>query len=375
MTGEVGEGQQRQGSAVRARTAGAHGSSAGEHRQSPTGERREIWRGAPLPYGRRVPASRARRLVLTTRSYHPIPHHDRRKAALFPERPRGDVASLLERQPRECVDPQGGRAVHLNRSVLAVMMVGSLAVLGCKRRATATSEDNAGDPQPADTAAAGSDEDVSATARIPEPPADRAEEQGAAPSERHVWVNGHWRWTARRASTCGTRATGRTGRPPPPWRRRPCASRRRTRRRAPITSTRRATGAGAAPSTSGSAATGPTAPGLRVLARVLGVGERPLLSPRLGLGAARRRLGSPLPRLGAARHRVDSPQPADPLVVGEPLRSARALGAPLPGALEPGRRAHARALGARPPRSWDNRRRDYERRNPGHPARRRAGRS
>ena len=102
------------------------------------------------------------------------------------------------------------------------------------------------------------------------------------------------------------------------------ASRPRAAPRPTATSTRPATGAGAAASTSGPPAFGACA----VTAgptptRTTRLPQRPLLPPRLRLGASGRGLGAPVQRLGSPRRRVGPPQRGRR--VGPPRR-ARGLG-------------------------------------------------
>ena len=92
--------------------------------------------------------------------------------------------------------------MKLNRSVLVAvaMMVGSLSAMGCKKGATPedTSKEQAAAPvavQPeAEAPAVKEDVTTVLAVRAPAPPALRVEVQGPAPSPRHRWTRGFWRY-------------------------------------------------------------------------------------------------------------------------------------------------------------------------------------
>ena len=98
---------------------------------------------------------------------------------------------------------------RIGRALVAVaMMVGALGAVGCKKsNDPATQQDSAPVAQPtaeapkvdAPAAAQGEATTVikaSATARLPAPPVLRVENPGRAPSTRHIWRRGYWRWDA-----------------------------------------------------------------------------------------------------------------------------------------------------------------------------------
>ena len=95
--------------------------------------------------------------------------------------------------------------------VVVAMMIGSLAVTGCRRDdgGSETPEENP-DTAPAETAAAAAPaaNGAATPAAAPDtennafwaphaPPAVRVEVQGVAPSPRHVWAGGYWGWRGR----------------------------------------------------------------------------------------------------------------------------------------------------------------------------------
>jgi hypothetical protein len=101
---------------------------------------------------------------------------------------------------------EGRTVMNLNgKSLVAVAMVlGAMATMGCKKPATLAAEpETAPVAQPTETTAtadapATTDErtsvSVSAGANRPAPPALRAENPGRAPSARHAWQRGYWRY-------------------------------------------------------------------------------------------------------------------------------------------------------------------------------------
>jgi hypothetical protein len=88
--------------------------------------------------------------------------------------------------------------------VVVAMMVGSLGAMGCKSTDTgseAVAPEETPDTAPTATASAtpGVEMDerrVHFYARVA-PPAARWEERGRAPSERHFWAPGYYRWSGR----------------------------------------------------------------------------------------------------------------------------------------------------------------------------------
>lgn len=95
----------------------------------------------------------------------------------------------------------------------AVMMIGALAATGCKRTADAVSEAIAPEDNPA--TAPEVDDDGTPSSGTPgfennarrvrfygpsAPPAARYERPSRAPSDRHFWVGGYWRWDGRQHS-------------------------------------------------------------------------------------------------------------------------------------------------------------------------------
>lgn len=86
--------------------------------------------------------------------------------------------------------------------VAVAMMVGAIGAMGCNRPSD--------DPvAPEETAATAPVEDTSATPGVEQnalrfgfygprqPPAARYENPGRAPSDRHFWANGYYRWSGR----------------------------------------------------------------------------------------------------------------------------------------------------------------------------------
>jgi hypothetical protein len=103
--------------------------------------------------------------------------------------------------------PRKKAIMNLNRIVLLALaaQVGAIGTAGCKSSTTADAPATEGS---ADEAAAAADPvqqeadpsvvtDVGPTAAtdpLPEPPAAKVEEQGAAPSDHHTWLAGYWWW-------------------------------------------------------------------------------------------------------------------------------------------------------------------------------------
>ena len=101
--------------------------------------------------------------------------------------------------------------------VAVAMMMGSMAVMGCSKPADQASEAVAPEETPA---TAPVDGDTSAPAKTPgveqdslrfgfyapvAPPVVRIETPGRAPSERHFWTPGYYRWTGREHAWVGGR--------------------------------------------------------------------------------------------------------------------------------------------------------------------------
>jgi len=83
-----------------------------------------------------------------------------------------------------------------------VMMVGAFGGVGCKKASSLAEADKPVEQQTeatTDTASNAGTQDeatatVAASVQIPAPPALRTENPGRAPSARHVWQRGFWRW-------------------------------------------------------------------------------------------------------------------------------------------------------------------------------------
>lgn len=90
--------------------------------------------------------------------------------------------------------------------VATVMVVGALGAMGCSKPDAVAPED---DPTtaPTDDGTPGFAQDsIRFSFYAPsEPPPPRSESPGRAPSERHFWVGGYWRWDGRQHVWVGGR--------------------------------------------------------------------------------------------------------------------------------------------------------------------------
>jgi hypothetical protein len=89
--------------------------------------------------------------------------------------------------------------------VVVAMTIGAMGATGCNRASVQNDEGVAPEENPATAPT----EESSATPGVEtnalriryyaprEPPAPRYENPGRAPSSRHFWINGYWRWTGR----------------------------------------------------------------------------------------------------------------------------------------------------------------------------------
>jgi hypothetical protein len=89
--------------------------------------------------------------------------------------------------------------------MVAVMMLGSMAAVGCNKpsesssEAVAPEETVASAPVASESASPGFEQDYRGFHYYSprQPPARRFEERGRAPSERHFWAPGYYRWNGR----------------------------------------------------------------------------------------------------------------------------------------------------------------------------------
>ena len=170
-----------------------------------------------------------RRAARTTPPTTPAPVPGRRRARGGALRHFRDTCRVLPRprrapsaeRPRFFVwrEPCCTAVMNLHQSVLLVLatQVAAMGAAGCAS-CTGSTDASLDDQASADPVTSEADPAVvtdvgptAATDPLPEPPAAQAEEQGAAPSEHHIWLPGYWWWDPARPSTRGLPASGRTG--------------------------------------------------------------------------------------------------------------------------------------------------------------------